>query len=129
MPCVTSTLVLHPSTSMLTDGDGMPPVGLGVSVICVVGVSVMGANGVLVNTTGVATPGVGLLTPITTGVGETTTDVCVGGKNGVGGGYPGWKNQPLHDVNGSIIRNTNINFLISSPPYHCIPLEKKIKAP
>lgn len=83
-------LVLHPSNSALTFGVGTSAVFVavptGVSVTTTVGVLVIAVNGVLLGTAViVATWGVALLTPITTGVGESMEGVFVGGKNGVGG--------------------------------------------
>lgn len=83
-------LVLHPSISTVRDslGAGVVSVALGI------GVSDTGTNGVLVTAAKgvllgiaviVATEGVALLTPITTGVGERIDGVLVGGRKGVGG--------------------------------------------
>ena len=75
-------LVLHPNTMMAMDG----PLGEAVNV------AVDGLEGdVLVAVTvgtfvWVATCGVALATPITTGVAVKMDGVCVGGKNGVGPG-------------------------------------------
>ena len=72
---------------MVTPGAGVIAVAVssaeGVSVTIEMGVSVTGANGVLVITTGLATIGVDVL-PMITGVGETIEGVCVAGRKGVG---------------------------------------------
>lgn len=81
-------LVLQPSSSTPTDrvGGGVISVALGIGVSDASGVLVTAGNGVLLGTAViVATIGVALLTPITTGVGECIDGVFVGGKNGVGG--------------------------------------------
>lgn len=83
-------LVLHPNTSTLTAGAPTAIVAVleGVSVGIKIGVLVMNGNGVLVITgMAVATLGVALLAPTTTGVGVTMEGVLVGGRKGVGGLY------------------------------------------
>jgi hypothetical protein len=85
---VTSMLVSHPNNSIPTDRLGedkvMVAVDEGTSVTITIGVFVIPVTGIspMVD---VAITGVGLLTPITTGVGETIDGVFVGGRNGVGG--------------------------------------------
>src|SRR5262245_37250886 len=63
----------------------------------------------------VATTGVELLTPITTGVGVWIGGVGVGGKKGVGPGM-GWKTQPLQDEsrNANRIRRIGVFIFFSS---------------
>lgn len=83
-------LVLHPNTSTLTAGAPTAIVAVleGVSVGITIGVLVMNGNGVLVITgMAVATFGVALFAPTTTGVGVTMEGVLVGGRKGVGGLY------------------------------------------
>jgi hypothetical protein len=60
-------------------------VGEGVSDRITMGVFVFPVTGISAGAVAVATAGVELLTPITTGVGETMDGVCVGGRKGVGG--------------------------------------------
>lgn len=83
-------LVLHPNNSTLTFAVGTRAVfvalPIGVSVAKTNGVLVIAAKGVLLGTAVmVAIMGVALLTPITTGVGESIDGVRVGGRKGVGG--------------------------------------------
>jgi hypothetical protein len=84
-----SMLVLHPNTSTSTadTGAGTVTVAVGVSVGVWIGVLVITLKGVFVTTVEVATAGVAVLAPITTGVGETMDGVLVGGRKGVGGLY------------------------------------------
>lgn len=82
-------LVLHPNSCVLMARLGaatvMLGVGEGVSDRSTIGVFVLPVTGISAGAVDVAITGVGLLTPITTGVGETIDGVLVGGRNGVGG--------------------------------------------
>jgi hypothetical protein len=107
-------LVLHPSTVMEMEGPEGEAVNVGDAVEVVV--SVASGELVLVGAAvEVATSGVGLLTPITTGVAVKIEGVEVGGRKGVGPGW-GWMTQPLQDDSKPIVKIKRINFFISSPP-------------
>jgi hypothetical protein len=86
---VTSMLVSHPNNSILMDRLGEDTVTVamevGTSGTLTIGVFVSPVTGIAPGAVDVATTGVGLLTAITTGVGETIDGVFVGGRNGVGG--------------------------------------------
>jgi len=83
MLCVTSMLVLQPSTFMEMAG----PLGVAVNVTDGVAVAVSVEIGALVDVVvSVATTGVEVFTLITTGVGVYMAGVGVAGKKGVGPG-------------------------------------------
>jgi len=89
MPCVTSMLVLHPSTSTEMEGPrgGLVCVMTDVSDEIKVGTKVAVMKGMGVD---VAIWGVALAAPMTTGVAVNIEGVWVGGRNGVGGlEFPG----------------------------------------
>jgi hypothetical protein len=85
MLCVTSMLVLHPSTLMEMDGPVGDAVNVGKGINVAVSVEI-GALVLVGATVSVATAGVEVLTPITTGMGVNMDGVGVEGRNGVGPG-------------------------------------------
>jgi len=69
----------------------------------------------------VATTGVEVATPITTGVGVNMDGVDVTGKNGVGPGN-GWITQPLQDDSRNISRNMGLNFFMIFSSFSIVSL-------
>jgi UDP-3-O-[3-hydroxymyristoyl] glucosamine N-acyltransferase len=118
-------LVLHPSTVMDMDSPvgELVSVGADVDVVIsvVIGALVLVGKNVLVGVTvQVATAGVEVYTPITTGVGVNIDGVDVAGKNGVGPGK-GWMTQPLQADNSSANKIGRMIFFIFSPLYLLYP--------